>query len=79
MIGSFESNKDIVQELTESAAHRVGNIATIITDAVKDVTKEIGDWITDGIEMRDAARAARNDDGIVDAETVNLDDETVTH
>ena len=61
MIGNFESKKDVVQDMTENAAHRVGNIATIITGAVKDVTKEIGDWITDGLELREAANAARKD------------------
>ncbi|KAA0022872.1 hypothetical protein [Antrihabitans cavernicola] len=61
MVGKFESSKDVVQELTESAAHRVGNIATIITSAVKDVTREIGDFVTDGIEMREAAQQAKVD------------------
>lgn len=69
MISKFESNKDIVQDMTENAAQRVGNIATIITGAVKGVTREIGDLITDGIEMRDAAKAAR-EDGPADAGAV---------
>ncbi len=58
---SFERNKDTVQEMTESAATHVGNIAGIITGAVRDVTREIGNWISDGIEMREAARKARLD------------------
>jgi ribosomal protein S17E len=70
MVGSFESNKDIVQDLTEQTANRVGNIAKIITGAVKDVAKEIGDLVTDGIEMRDASKKAR-EDGTVDAEVVD--------
>ncbi|NMN99254.1 hypothetical protein [Antrihabitans stalactiti] len=70
MVGSFESNKDIVQDLTEQAATRVGNIANIITDAVKGVAKEVGDLISDGIEMRDASKKAR-EDGTVDAEVVD--------
>lgn len=61
MVGKFESGKDIAQDLTESAAQRVGNIASIITGAVKDVTREIGDFVTDGIEMREAARVANQD------------------
>lgn len=52
--------RDVARE-TEHGAHRVGNIATLITDTVKDVTHEIGDWISDGIEMREAAKAARED------------------
>ncbi|MGV9412455.1 hypothetical protein ACWDOP_21305 [Nocardia sp. NPDC003693] len=61
MIGKFESNKDLIQELTSSGARHVGNIASIITGTVADVTKEIGDWITDAIEMREAAAAAAAD------------------
>ncbi|WP_067539164.1 hypothetical protein [Nocardia crassostreae] len=61
MIGKFESNKDLIQELTASGARHVGNIATIITGTVAEVTKEIGDWITDAIEMREAAAAAARD------------------
>lgn len=61
MIGKFESNKDLVQELTSSGARHVGNIATIITSTVSEVTREIGDWVTDTIEMREAAAAAHRD------------------
>jgi hypothetical protein len=62
MVGKFERNKDTIQELTESAATRVGAIAGIIAGAVRDVTREIGEFVTDGIEMREAARKARNDE-----------------
>ncbi|WP_431962545.1 hypothetical protein [Nocardia sp. bgisy134] len=61
MIGKFESNKDLIQELTASGAKHVGNIATIITGTVQEVTREIGEWITDAIEMNEAAAAARKD------------------
>ncbi|UGT60403.1 hypothetical protein [Nocardia asteroides] len=61
MIGKFESNKDLIQELTVSGAKRVGNIASIITGTVGAVTREIGDWMTDAIEMREAAAAAKRD------------------
>lgn len=63
MVSKFEASKDVVQELTESAATHVGNIATIVAGAVRDVTREIGDWISDGIEMREAAQAAQADRG----------------
>ena len=63
MVGKFERRKDTVQELTESAATHVGKIATIIAGAVRDVTREIGDWVSDGIEMREAAKKARDDEG----------------
>ena len=61
MVGRFERNKDLVQEVTDSAAAHVGAIATIITGAVRDVTREIGELVSDGIEMREAARLARKD------------------
>lgn len=61
MVSDFESRKDTVQELTESAATHVGRIASIVTGAVRDVTREIGDWASDVFEMREAARRARED------------------
>ncbi|GAB4583938.1 hypothetical protein [Nocardia sp. IFM 10818] len=77
MIGKFESNKDLIQELTSSGARHVGNIATIITGTVAEVTREIGDWITDAIEMREAAAAAARDAAAQRAEDVggDLDEE----
>ncbi|AUH69716.1 MULTISPECIES: hypothetical protein [Gordonia] len=61
MVGRAERNKDLIQEVVESAAHRVGNITSIITTAVADVAREIGELVTDGFEMREAAKTARND------------------
>jgi len=61
MIGKFEANKDLIQELTSSGARHVGNIATIITATAADVTREIDEWITDAIEMNEAAQAAHQD------------------
>ncbi|MFD3509808.1 hypothetical protein [Nocardia sp. NPDC058666] len=61
MVGKFESNKDLVQELTASGAQRVGRIATLITGTIIEVTREIGEFVTDAIEMREAAAAARRD------------------
>jgi hypothetical protein len=59
MLGRFEITKDTAQVLTESAATHVGRIATIITGAVRDVTRELGDWASDAFEMRDAADRAQ--------------------
>ena len=81
MIDRYERNKDIVQEIVESTATHVGRIATIITTAVADVAREVGDIVTDGFEMRDAARKAKADDHreVVDAELVDaIDDATET-
>jgi hypothetical protein len=62
MVGEFESKKDTAQVITESAANHVGNIAAIITGAVRDIARETGDWLTDVIEMREAARRAKADE-----------------
>ena len=63
MVDKFERRKDVVQELTESTATHVGRITMIITNCIRDVTREIGDLITDGFEMREASkRAARDTD-----------------
>ncbi|MFE3544361.1 hypothetical protein ACFXK0_15475 [Nocardia sp. NPDC059177] len=61
MIGKFETDKDLVQELTSSGARRVGNIAALITGTVAEVAREIGEFVTDVIEMNEAAAAARRD------------------
>jgi len=60
----LETAKDTVQVLTESAASHIGRIAVIITGAVRDVAREVGDWATDAFEMRDAARRAQSDDTV---------------
>lgn len=62
MVSEFETRKDTMQELTESAADHVGRIARIITTAVRDVAREVGDWATDVIEMNEASRRAREDE-----------------
>ncbi|GGC67623.1 hypothetical protein IEU95_03240 [Hoyosella rhizosphaerae] len=61
MVGKIERNKDVVQQLVESAATHVGRITVIITGAVAGVAREIGDWVTDGFEMVEAAKKADED------------------
>jgi hypothetical protein len=56
-----ETRKDTVQFVVESGATHVGNVVGIVVGAVRDVTRELGDWATDVFEMRDAARRARAD------------------
>ncbi|WP_375493806.1 hypothetical protein [uncultured Jatrophihabitans sp.] len=62
MVDRYEIGKDTVQMLAESTASHVGRIATIVSGAVREVTRELGDWATDAFEMRDAASRARADD-----------------
>jgi hypothetical protein len=61
MVGQFERDKDVVQVITESAATHVGNIAVIITGAIRNVAKETGELLTDLFEMSEAANRAKED------------------
>jgi hypothetical protein len=61
MLGKFETRKDTVQVVVESAFHHVGQIVTIVTRAGREVTRELGEWATDVFEMREAARQAQAD------------------
>ncbi|MGH3437971.1 MAG: hypothetical protein ACRDRN_16085 [Sciscionella sp.] len=63
MLDNVESGKDMVQELTQSAATHVGRIASILTGAVREVTTEVGEWCTDLFEMREAAKRSQSDPG----------------
>ncbi|MGH2865306.1 MAG: hypothetical protein ACRDJX_08675 [Solirubrobacteraceae bacterium] len=58
---SLETRKDTIQVVIESGTTHVGGIVGIVVGAVRDVTREIGDWATDVFEIRDAARRARTD------------------
>jgi hypothetical protein len=60
-IDRLEARKDTIQVAIESGAAHVGSIAGILTGAVRDVTREVGEWATDMFEIRDAARRARTD------------------
>ena len=58
-----EIGKDTLQVAIESGATHVGQIMGIVAGAVRDVTRELGDWATDVFEMREAAQRAQADDG----------------
>lgn len=75
-MSEFERNKDQVQAGVQAGASLVGRITVIITDAIGSIAREVGDFVTDGIEMREAARTAQRDE---DGHTVidsDLGDET---
>ncbi len=57
----LETRKDTIQVAVESGATHVGGIMGILTGAVRDITREVGEWATDMFEIRDAARRARRD------------------
>lgn len=63
-LSKSEIRKDAMQEIVESAATTVGDVASIITTAVKDVANAIGGFATDAFEIRDGVRrASRRADG----------------
>ncbi len=63
-LSKVEIRKDALQETVESVASTVGEVASIITTAVKDVAGAIGGLATDIFEIRDGVRRAseRTDD-----------------
>ena len=60
-LSKTEIRKDAVQSTVEAAAGAAGQVATIITTAVKDVASTLGDFATELFEIRDAARRAEAD------------------
>ncbi len=59
----LEARKDTVQVAVESGASHIGSIMGIVAGAVRDITREVGEWATDVFEIRDAARRARKESG----------------
>ena len=54
-----EIRKDALQEAAQSVATTVGEVATIITTAVKDVVGALGGLATDVFEIREGVRRAQ--------------------
>lgn len=67
-MSEFERRKDQIQEVVQSGAALVGRVAVIITDAIGAIAREVGDFVSDGIEMQEAARAARRDQALTSGE-----------
>ncbi len=53
-----EIRKDAVQGTVEAAAGTVGQVATIVTGAVRDVVGAVGGFATDLFEIRESTRRA---------------------
>jgi hypothetical protein len=60
-LSKAEIRKDAVQNTVEAAAGAVGQVATILTGAVKDVAGTVGGFATELFEIREAARRAAAD------------------
>lgn len=62
-LSKAEIGKDSIQAAAEAAATTVGEVATIITTAVKDVAAAIGGFATEVFEIRESARKAAEEHG----------------
>jgi hypothetical protein len=60
-LSKAEIRKDAVQNAVEAAAGTVGQVASIVTSAVKDVAGTVGGFATELFEIRDQARRAAAD------------------
>ena len=57
-LSKAEISKDALQSGAQAAAATVGEVATIITGAVKDVAGALGGLATELFEIRDASQRA---------------------
>ena len=62
-VSRAEIRKDAVQGAVEATAQTVGEVATILTSAVKDVAGAVGGLATELFEIREAGRRAARDQG----------------
>jgi len=60
-LSGAEIGKDVVQSTVEAATATVGEVATIITAAVRDIATAIGGLATEVFEIREASRRASAD------------------
>ena len=66
-LSGAEIGKDAVQSTVEAAAATAGEVATIVTNAVREIATAIGGFATEVFEIREASRkaaAASGDDPI---------------
>ena len=61
-LSGAEIGKDTIQATVEAAATAVGQVATIVTGAVRDVATAVGDFATEVFEIREASRRAAEDE-----------------
>lgn len=82
MVGPFERNVNIIQEVLDSTATHGGRIASIVGTAVRDIIREVNELISEGFELVDGNRHADADEAdVVDgevAETEEADDDVAT-
>jgi hypothetical protein len=57
-LSKAEIRKDAVQGAVEAAATTAGEVATILTTAIRDIAGAVGGLATEVFEIRDSARRA---------------------
>ena len=60
-LSKAEIRKDAVQGAVEAAATTVGEVATILTSAVREIARSVGGLATEVFEIRDSARKASDE------------------
>jgi hypothetical protein len=68
-LSDAEIGKDAIQSTVEAAATAVGEVATILTSAVRDVATAIGGFATELFEIREATRKAQSADSVDPSES----------
>jgi hypothetical protein len=62
-LSNAEIGKDAIQSTLEAAATTLGEVATIVTAAVRDVGTALGDFANRAAEIREASRWAAEGGG----------------
>jgi hypothetical protein len=76
-LSNAEIGKDAIQSTVDAAAATVGEVATILTTAVREIATAIGGFATEVFEIREASRkaAAENADVPIPAVEDQLEDQ----
>lgn len=61
-LSKSEIAKDAFESTLDAAADTVGKVTTIVTGAVRDVAKALGEFGTEVFEIREASRRASDRD-----------------
>jgi hypothetical protein len=59
--GGANTAKETLQVVTDSAAEHIGKIATIVTTAVRDIARELGEWFNEVVESREKPAEQKDD------------------
>jgi hypothetical protein len=69
-----EIRKDALQDAVDATATTVGQVATILTNAVRDIANAVGGLATEVFEIRDAAVKAESDQEVGPTKVLDAED-----